>query len=135
VSAVSAAAVAFRTLADGSARVTIDFVPQDVPAAFAMLGKPGQPIAVAALREGFAAVSDKPSVKPGPLCLEAVRFCEMPEFQEWIETTSAEQAKQWLLARCGVSSRKELDMNVNARVEFVKSVRLPFMKYMRERQQ
>jgi hypothetical protein len=134
MSAVSAAAVSFRTLADGSARVTIDFEPQDVPAAFAMLGKPGQPIAVAALREGFAAASDKPSVKPGPLCLEAVRFCQMPEFQDWLKVTE-EGANQWVRQVCGVSTRKDLDSLAEAGARYREHVRIPFMKYMRERQQ
>lgn len=137
MTAIAGAAVSFRTLVDGSARVTVDFEPQDAAAAFAMLGKPGQPIAVAALRDGFAAVPDKPKV--GPLCLEAVRYCEMPEFWEWVTSDSghhvydAAGAKVVILFVCGVKSRKELDLDQLAANEFTHKIRTPFMKYMRER--
>ncbi len=136
MTAIAAAAVSLRTLADGTVRVTVDIEPKDAADAFALFGRPGQPIAVAALRDGFAAVPDKPKV--GPLCLEAVRYCEMPEFQEWRKrrgdlNLTEEGAKATILWDCKIESRKELDANPEAAALFITKVRTPFMKYMRER--
>lgn len=53
----------------------------------------------------------------GDLCWRTVNWCKEPEFQEWVasrlqchpEAVGEEQAKQYILMKCGVTSRKHLD--------------------------
>lgn len=78
-------------------------------------------------------------VKVGPLCREAVGYCEMPAFWDWLTTErftegDEQSAKSWLLHLCDISSRKELDTDRQAGQDFVNLVRVPFMRWMKQRQ-
>ena len=61
--------------------------------------------------------SGKPREPLGDLCWRTVNWCKEPEFQEWVasrlqchpEAVGEEQAKQYILMKCGVTSRKHLD--------------------------
>ena len=149
MSAIEASCAGFKDMADGTVRFFFDVEPRHASdalelfrvrgtaAALAAL-KPGQPVALAALRDGHAAIAAEPKAKLGPLCLEAVRYCEMPEFQEWRRTLGAfdltpEGAKRSILSTCQIASRKDLDATPSAADQFVSHVRTPFMKYMREK--
>lgn len=85
-------------------------------------------------------VEPKERVKVGPLCREAVGYCEMPEFRLWINKTDGSyiadvaEAKQWILELCGVESRKELDTSPGAGAVFTGNIRVPFMRWMKQRQ-
>jgi hypothetical protein len=78
--------------------------------------------------------------KRGPLCREACDYCEMVEFRDWMQAEygsiagGADGAKLWLCSMLGISSRKELDSDRNAGGEFLRLVRIPFMRYMKTRQ-
>ncbi len=84
-------------------------------------------------------VQEPERAKVGPLCREAVGYCEMPEFRLWINKTDgsyiadAAEAKQWILELCGVTTRKYLDSDLAAARVFKEAVRIPFMRYMKER--
>jgi hypothetical protein len=80
-------------------------------------------------------VSEK--AKVGPLCREAVDLCRMPEFQEWVaaddEIPTEHGAKSYMLGVCDVSSRRHLDEIPSAADRFISNIRIPFMRYMKER--
>lgn len=128
------------TLADGTLRLVVDVEPRNAQAAFALFNSPGTPMALAALKAGYAAASPAPaqlSERTGPLCIEAVRYCAMPEFQDWAGKQSGDGsdmtgARNYILSECNVESRKELDTDAIAAEAFVRNIRTPFMRYMRE---
>lgn len=67
-------------------------------------------------------------MKAGPLCVLACRWCNLPAFQAWAGVADAEGAKQFILQKCGVKSRMDLDDNI-ARVRlFYREIRTPFMQ-------
>ena len=82
----------------------------------------------------------KPAVKVGPLCREAVGYCVMPEFAAWLRTVDypvespADIRGALLNIVGGVESRKDLDTFIYAGERFVDRVRIPFLKYMRNRE-
>lgn len=129
------------TLADGTLRLVVDVEPRNAQAAFALFNSPGTPMALAALKPGYAAVAaapKEPAERTGPLCREAVGYCQLPAFQQWIHARadlqgepSEQSAKDTILAWCNVESRKELDADGIAGEAFVKSIRVPFLKHMR----
>jgi hypothetical protein len=115
---VSGATAGLRMLADGTIRLSVDFEPGDAQAAMQLFGKIGQPLGVAALKVGHAAAGAKKDDPRGPLCMEAISLCANQKFQEWIAHAAdagfnwkptADAAKGFILSRCGVESRKELD--------------------------
>lgn len=137
MTALAGASAGVKDMADGSLRITIEFEPKDAKAAFELFGSRGTPIAVAALKVGFAAVKDEPpaeKVKVGPLCREAVGYCEMPEFHQWARASGKASARIEILERCGVLSRKELDTQPTAGQRFIEQIRIPFMHYMKTRE-
>lgn len=128
MTALSAASMKFTILADGTPRATIDFDPKDADAAYKMCGKPGQPLAVAALVVGHAAVPG-PAPKPvkedprGPLCMEAISLCNNDDFQAFVARNKMwkrepDAAKGYILTTCAISSRKDLDHDPAAGLAF-----------------
>jgi len=77
----------------------------------------------------------------GPLCREACDYCEMPAFQEWAAmgpsgyAASEAGAKEFICAASGVTTRKDLDVHARAADAFIELVRVPFMRWQRERKQ
>lgn len=140
MSAISAASVNVRTMADGTLRVTFDVEPSEAGAAFALFGKPGTPAALAALQVGYAAkseetpqIADKP--KGGALSKEAAMLCQNPAFLRWLDEeqhmngdANAETAAEWIRQECEVESRAEFDTNIRKGVAFVERVRVPFVR-------
>lgn len=66
-------------------------------------------------------------MKPGPLCILACQWSNLPTFQAWAGVVGAEAAKQFILKTCGVASRKALDDGGKAAYQFKTMVRQPFM--------
>lgn len=140
--ALAGAVASLRMLADGDVSVTITFQGQDRKAVMEMLGTPGQPVAVAALKAGHAAKSAGPTATYadlGPICREAIDMCANPRFQEWVARptvgrptwkTGPDPAKGYILAQCGVDSRKQLDTAEGARELFIEHVRKPFHAWL-----
>jgi len=81
----------------------------------------------------------KPRDQRGPLCREACDLCDMREFQLWAAmvggyaVTSSANAKEYILMVCNIESRKNLDEIQSAADRFVSNIRIPFMRWQRER--
>lgn len=141
-----------KTMADGSLRIEVEVSPVDAQAAFALFGKPGAPMAIAALKVGYAAKPDTEREKtgengnhrekPGPLCLEAIDYCKSPVFQRWcgaygasdVSARREDAAADWIRAVCRVKSRKDIDADFAAAERFKRDVRGAFNRRDRERQ-
>jgi hypothetical protein len=142
---IAAAAMRCKTMADGSLRIEVEVEPKDAQTAFAMFGRPGASVAMAALKDGYDAKDDEPEVEPvkgGPLAKLAGQWCEAPEFQEWLKRsfpyTWAEVADEFpvfaanslaaevVRRHCGVESRAHLDHDKRAADIFHSAIRVPF---------
>jgi hypothetical protein len=138
MTAIAGASAGVKDMADGTLRITIEFDPKDAKSAYELFGARGTPVAVAALKVGYAAVQEPERAKVGPLCREAIGLCQMPEFQGWLDSrewllAGEDGAKAFILAACQIESRKELDASAYAGNLFVNDVRLPFMRWMKAR--
>jgi hypothetical protein len=120
-------------MADGTLRAEIDFEPRDAAAAFAMLGQPGQPIAVAPLKTAAQQQAQEaaPKAAGGPLAKLAGQWCQMPQFLAWSGCNTADAAAEFIRRECGISSRAELDHNAAAAAAFHTHIREPFSTYMK----
>jgi len=145
MTAISAASVNVRTMADGTLRITFDIEPSEAGAAFALFGKPGTPAALAALAVGYAAKTPEvtpqvtPEVKGGPLSKEAAMLCRNPVFLRWLvlndpenTTCSEADAADQIRDQCGIESRAELDADERAGAYFINHFRTPFIRWQRE---
>jgi hypothetical protein len=135
MSAIEAASVGVRTMADGTLRLSLDIEPRHAQAAFALFGAPGTPMALAALRPA----SSKPEApKGGPLAQWVAMRCQEPHFQAWLYRQDRERwiaaagedaeevAANVIRAICGVDSRAELDSNPEAAARLHKLIREPY---------
>jgi hypothetical protein len=142
MTALAASSVRVKTLADGTLRAEIDFDPPVAPAAFKLLGSPGQPLAVAALKvktEKPAAEGDKP--KGGPWSQWLAVRCGEPEFVQWVraqwpvlwvnteETDPTKKTAEIVRRICGVQSRAEIDNDPEAAARFQEGIRGPWTKH------
>lgn len=137
MNAVLGTFVSIKTMADGTPRMTLDL---DCKLAdIAALGMiPGTPFGIARITgESTVAEPEKaPAEKPGQLCVMACNFCKDSLFQQWVgavtgepyESVTEEVAKQYILMRCRVESRKELDHGEGTE-RFHRKIRGPFMEY------
>ena len=152
MTAISAAAMRCRTMADGSLRIEVEVEPKDAQTAFAMFGKPGAPMALAALHAGYAAAGAEPGddkLKGGPLSKLAGQWCEMPEFHEWMkrafpflwsEVTNynsswspSQVSAEIIRVHCSVESRRLLDHDERAADQFHSAIRAPFAEELQRR--
>lgn len=134
-------------MADGSLRIEVEVEPKDAQAAFALFGRPGAPMALAALKEGYAAVgnepkSPKPEEKPkgGLLSQWAAMRCAEEPFQKWIaseypaafeDIEGPPLVRAAILIRkiCSIRSRAELDHDTDAAELFRKYILHPWQKH------
>lgn len=70
------------------------------------------------------------------LCIMACAFCRYPDFRKYLqeidpqhETWTEGGAKEFILAICGVDSRRDLDRNPGAAQRFHQLVRVPFLAW------
>lgn len=77
--------------------------------------------------------------KVGSYCIEAIDLCRTPLFQQWVSfregggtEVSEAIAKEFILAECGIDSRKALDTDEEAKLLFINNIRVPFMYWKRE---
>jgi hypothetical protein len=61
---IEAASAGVKDMADGSLRITFEFEPRHAAEAFALFGPRGRAVAVAALKDGSAAVKEPEPEKP-----------------------------------------------------------------------
>ena len=145
MSAIEAASVGVRTMADGTLRLSVDIEPRHAQAAFKLFGAPGTPVALAALKTK-AQQEDKP--KGGALSQWVAMRCAEGDFRLWLSETyatewrdtpthagplsgrwpnSAEHAANVVRKLCGVTSRAEIDNDAEARERFERVIRAPWM--------
>lgn len=144
MSAIPAASVNMRTLADGTLRLSIDIDPKDAQDAFRLFAAPGTPVAIAALKTGYAAVAepDSPKEPIGPLCKWLVMRCQEPEFWRFLESEVTDgypvkdekYAGQVVKDFLGIESRREVDTDEAAEKQFHDFVRVPFQRWLVRRQ-
>jgi hypothetical protein len=130
-----------RTMVDGTVRLQIDFEPKDRAAVMTAFGHPGTPVACVRLKDGVSAKSSEKTAfrDLGPICKEAIDLCANPVFHEYINRPGVgprweptpDAAKGYILAVCGVDSRKHLDTVDGARELFIAHVRNPFQQWVR----
>lgn len=139
MSAIPCASVSLKTMADGTLRISFDIEPMHAQDAFKLFAAPGTPAAIAALAVGYAAspaiskteTTEKP--KGGPLAIEAASMCRNQQYLAWSGHTSEQDAADAMREYLGITSRSQLDHNVDAKARFIKDFRAPFMKYMQAR--
>lgn len=142
MSAIPAASVNLKTMADGTLRVSFDIEPAQAQDAFRLFAAPGTPVAIAALQVGYAAVKEpEPPKEPiGPLCKWLVMRCAEPEFWAWINSEtrggvfwhvkSEADAKEFVCSHLMIDSRKEIDNDPETAKAFNELVRYPFQKWL-----
>lgn len=148
MSAIPAASVSLKTMADGTLRMTFDIEPAQAKDAFSLFAAPGTPVAIAALKSGYAAKSDmgNPITEKepvGPLCKWLVLRCKEPEFWAWINSmlnfphfrvSDEGAAKRWVCETLLITSRKEVDGHIVAESKFHELIRIPYQHWLVRRQ-
>jgi hypothetical protein len=121
------------TLADGTLRLIFDIEPRHAQAAFALFHSPGTPAALARLispRSEIVVAEEKEfKSKIGHNCISACDLCKDKQFQSWSKSVNEEDAKQFILSTCKISSRKELDSNQEAANIFRTLIIIPFKSW------
>lgn len=140
MSAIPAASVNLKTMADGTLRVSFDIEPAQAQDAFRLFAAPGTPVAIAALQVGYAAAKEpEPSKEPiGPLCKWLVMRCAEPEFWRWLEAEvpdghsveSSEEAAQRVRIWLEIGSRREIDNDQVKSAKFHRLIREPYQRWL-----
>lgn len=145
---IEASSAGVRDMSDGSLRITFEFEPRHAAEAFALFGPRGRAVAIAALKDGAAAVSnsveshqiaEKP--KGGAWAKLAGIWCNSPHFHAFLNQTypeddhveNSQHAAMAVRAYCGIESRAELDSSSVALSRFNELLRRPFMQWMKVR--
>lgn len=134
MSAIAAASVSLKTMADGTLRITFDVEPTSAQEAFALFGSPGTPAALAALKVGYAAVTNEPKEerpKGGTLAKLAGQLCNNPEFIAFVNVSTPEEAAESIRIHCNIDSRSQLDHDEKAAKTFHEIFRIPFAELRR----
>ena len=123
-----------KTMADGTPRLVLDL--QCTLAEIAALGLiPGTPFGIARItgESSVQPIEQFPTKEPiGPLCKLACQWCKDPEFLSFQGLTDERTARNFILVRCGVESRRELDTDKRAGQLFHNLIRQPFMRWKAE---
>ncbi len=149
MSVIEASSAGVRDMADGSLRITVEFEPRHAKEAYALFGTRGTPLAIAALKTGFAAVPEPEKTKIGPLAYWAVMRCKEEEFFRFMETaykhflgdvtpyefkTHEDFCRHAILVMCNCEySRSEIDRDDEKARLFHENVRGPYAKYLAAR--
>lgn len=139
---IEAASAGVKDMADGSLRITFEFEPRHAAEAFALFGPRGRAVAVAALKDGAAAVQEIEPEKPkgGEWAKLAGMWCNDRDFWTWANSVQTDMrivkdrdAADFMRIECDIESRAELDNDPEALARFNKEIRHPFMKWMQAR--
>ena len=145
MSALEASSVRVATMADGTLRLTLDIEPAQAQAAFALFGKPGQPVALAAIKTKAQQESAE-RAKGGEAAKWLGIRCGEVAFRQWlaeswpkqyadaIGRTENERAASVIRAVCGVESRADIDNDKFAAVRFDTLIRKPWQQYQEQKQ-
>lgn len=145
VSAIPAASVSLKTLADGTLRMTFDIEPAQAKDAFSLFAAPGTPVAIAALQVGYAAKSPEPEPQKepiGPLCKWLVFRCGDPEFWRWLEAEvtdgtpveSSDEASRVVKLYLDIKSRRDVDTCDAAHARCKSYINAPYQRWLLRRQ-
>jgi len=133
VSIIEGASAGVKDMADGTLRITVEFEPRFAQMAYALFGARGTPLAVTALKGGYAAMATTPEPKPpepekpkgGKLAINAAYVCNSQEFQRFAAECEPDWtgspidiAARFMRYQCGIDSRSELDHSSAAAVRF-----------------
>lgn len=107
-------------------------------AVLVQIGDDEQPVSANPLIQKESANSRSAREPLGDLCWRAVQWCKEPEFQAWVAgqlhchhmAVGEAQARDYILFKCGVESRKELDSNKDAASKFHAMIRGPYQKHL-----
>lgn len=144
MSAIPAASVSLKTMADGTLRISFDIEPQHAQDAFRLFAAPGTPVAIAALQVGYASIVEpiepnrEPNEKPkgGPLSKLAGMWCADKDFQHWIDSEmsffcrTSFDAADFIREVCNIKSRVELDHDLDKAERFNALIRGPYSKWL-----
>lgn len=144
---IEASSAGVKDMADGSLRITFEFEPRHAAEAFALFGPRGRAVAIAALKDGAAAIPSNPGVlekpKGGEWAKLAGMWCEDPHFYDWINSTTHAGvswhvhndmgAAAFVREMCEIDSRALLDHNKQAWIRFDNLIRRPYMQFMQDR--
>lgn len=138
MTAVLATYIKMSTLVDGTMRVVLDIEPTAASDAFAMLGAPGSPIALARITDAAAVAQDRKAQgasekKPLSVASKVALRCQDPEFSEFLRTDPSGFAMEWTRAArqigggtgaeiaetlikrwCGVDRKRDIESDENA---------------------
>ena len=147
MSAIEAVTAGIKDLADGTLRVSFDIEPRYAQEAYALFGSRGSSVAIAALtQQATTALAQAEAVQNAPaltgLALLAVQWCKEPKFWEWLNTkcgdvtalTNENDVKLYILAICGIDSRKELNTSKLAERRFNRFIREPYMEWLKDQE-
>jgi hypothetical protein len=152
MSIIEATSGTYRSRVDGTIVLSVEISPIHAKEALELFGMPGTSIALAALKDGHAAVSDKPFTYPvgsvipadknlnpkiGPIAYWLILRCKEPQFWAWMmgspnglnEQSATNRVKDIL----GIESRKELDGDQHLEDKFHKLIRIPYSKWLESR--
>jgi hypothetical protein len=108
-------------------------------AALVLIGDDEQPVAGNPVTTDIGnPTSGKPREPLGDLCWRAVQWCKTPEFWDWVAgqcqchpaAIEEKQAREYILLKCGVDTRKELDTHPEAARKFNQLIRGPYQKHL-----
>lgn len=147
MTAIQAASIRCRTMADGTLRLELDVEPRDAQAAFRLFGSPGTAVALAAIKpDAQQEAPEKP--KGGAAAKWLGQMCGDAAFVLWLATThgkqwsatyemhgadTAKHAAATVRAICEVQSRAEIDNDPAAFARFEERIRRPWIEATRER--
>lgn len=142
--AIPASSVRLKTMADGTLHFTIAVEPAYAQDAFAMMGSPGVPLAIARLTVGTplpeTATEPEPPAeaepaapaKGGPLAKWAALRCQDDAFRGFFQEPNEGLMRDRILRLCGINSRAELDSNPQASGLFRRHFMEPWRRYCEE---
>jgi hypothetical protein len=139
-------------LVDGTIRVQIDIDPPHRAAFLAAfsdidcgvaLARLAPAVAASTLAVGPPVPANEDRAAAGPLCRLAAIWCKDIEFQDWLADNYGglfnagpdgedleESAARAVRSLCGVTSRRELDVYLEAKAAFDLNVRWPFQEHL-----
>ena len=91
------------------------------------IGEDEQPVAQPGAVDASA---QDPKPKGGQLCRLAAQFCQQAHFQAWTNTSTPDEAAQWVRRTCEITSRVELDHDPAAAARFHDRVRRPYLEHL-----
>lgn len=142
MSAIPAASVSLKTMADGTLRMTFDIEPAQAKDAFSLFSSPGTPVAIAALKQGYEAKSPDPAATQkdplGPLAKWLVLRCNEVEFWRFLEDEATEgrpvmnsqDAGEVVKHYLEIESRKEVDTDRFAETRCKTLIVYPYQKWL-----